>query len=116
MNSARAIFAMLALAAAGATSGQAQTPNTMSNSSMPGMKMSPADMNTMMSCKRMSKNAMMKSKRCSSMMKMHPAMMKMSSIDMKKMSSCMKMSDKAMMADKRCASIMEMHHKMMMGH
>ena len=72
-------------------------------------------MNTMMSCKRMSNTAMMKSKRCSDMMKKHAGMMKMSSRDMNKMSSCMKMSNKTMMADKRCASMMEMHKKMM-GH
>lgn len=116
MKSAHTILAILALAGVTATSGQAQAPNPMSHSSMSGMKMSRADMNTMMSCKRTSNAAMMKSKRCSTMMKMHPAMMKMSSRDMKTMSSCMKMSNKTMMADKRCASMMEMHHKKTMSH
>lgn len=116
MKFAPTIFAILALAGVTATSGQAQSPSQTSDSSMSGMKMSRADMNTMMSCKRMSNAAMMRNKRCSTMMKMHPAMMKMSSRDMKTMSSCMKMSNKAMMADKRCASMMEMHHKKTMSH
>lgn len=115
MKSAPTILAILALAGVTATSGQAQAPSPMSQSSMSGTKMSRADMNTMMSCKRMSNTAMMKNKRCSDMIKMHPAMMKMSSQDMKKMSACMKMSSKAMMADKRCASMMEMHHKKTMS-
>ena len=94
MNFARSIFAIFALAAAAATSGQAQSSSTMSHASMSGMKTDRADMNTMMSCKRMSNTAMMKSKRCSDMMKKYAGMMKMSSRDMNKMSSCMKMSNK----------------------
>ena len=113
MKLAHTTLAFLALATVAGTSGKAQTTSTMDQSAMSGMKMSTADMNTMMSCKRMSRTAMMKSKRCSNMMKMHPGMMKMSSMDMKKMSGCMKMSSKAMMADKRCASMMEMHKNMM---
>ena len=115
MTSARTVFAFLAFAVASSTSVQAHEPSTINHSSMSGMKTSRADMNTMMSCKRMSNTAMMKSKRCSDMMKKHAAMMKISSRDMNKMSSCMKMSNKSMMADKRCASMMEMHKKMM-GH
>ncbi len=86
------------------------------NSHMPAgsMAMSAADMNMMMSCKRMSETDMMRNERCANMMKMHPDMMKMSSMDMEKMSSCMKMSNEAMMADKSCASIMEMHRMKMM--
>ena len=39
------------------------------------MKMSPSEMKTMKSCQKMSHAAMMKSKKCSAMMKMHPDMM-----------------------------------------
>ena len=85
--------------------------NMAMDSQMPAgsMAMSAADMNRMMSCKRMSMTDMMKNKRCANMMKMHPDMMNMSMMDMEKMSSCMKMSKEAMMADQSCASMMEMH-------
>jgi hypothetical protein len=109
------IFASAVLAFAGAAPVSAQSQGSMKQSSMTGMKMSASDMAMMMSCKRMSKTAMMKNKRCADMMKMHPDMMKMSAADMKKMASCMKMSDKAMKADKRCASMMDMHQKKMMA-
>ncbi len=48
------------------------------------MKMSPAEMKTMKSCQKMSHSAMMKSKKCSAMMKMHPDMMKSDDGMMKK--------------------------------
>jgi hypothetical protein len=85
--------------------------NMAMDSRMPAgsMVMSAADMNMMMSCKRMSMNDMMKNERCAKMMKMHPGMMNMSMMDMEKMSSCMKMSKAAMMADSKCVSMMEMH-------
>ncbi len=85
--------------------------NMAMDSRMPAgsMAMSAADMNVMMSCKRMSMTDMMKNKRCANMMNMHPGMMNMSMMDMEKMSSCMKMSKAAMMSDPRCASMMEMH-------
>lgn len=105
------LFAAALAAAISASPATAQSKNgQMNHSSMMGMKMSKADMNMMMSCKRMSKSAMRKNSRCSNMMKMHPDMMNMSMSDMKKMSSCMKMSSRAMMSDKRCASMMKMHH------
>jgi hypothetical protein len=109
------LCASVVLSFGAAAPASAQQHDRMKHSSMTGMKMSAADMNMMMSCKRMSKTAMMKNKRCSSMMKMHPDMMKMSASEMRKMSACMKMSDKAMMVDKRCASMMEMHHDKMMS-
>lgn len=74
-----------------------------------------ADMNMMMSCKRMSNTAMMNDKRCANMMRMFPDMMNMSMMDMEKMSSCMRMSNQAMMADQSCASMMEMHRMKMMS-
>ena len=48
------------------------------------MKMSPSEMKTMKSCQKMSHAAMMKSKKCSAMMKMHPDMMKGDDAMMKK--------------------------------
>ena len=50
----------------------------MAKDAMPAdaMKMTPAEMKTMKSCQKMSHAAMMKSKKCSAMMKMHPDMMK----------------------------------------
>ena len=74
-----------------------------------GMAMSTADMNAMMACHKMSRTAMMKNKRCSTMMKAHPSMMKMSASDMKVMMACHKMSAPAKMKDKRCAGMMKMH-------
>lgn len=110
------LFAAALVAAISASPATAQHKNgQMNHSSTMGMKMSQADMNMMTSCKRMSKTAMMKNKRCSNMMKMHSDMMNMSMSDMEKMSSCMKMSSKAMMADERCASMMKMHHNKRMG-
>jgi len=100
--------AMLVFSAAAPASAQGQ--DSMNHSSMGGMKMSAADMDMMMSCKRMSKTEMMKSKGCSDTMKMHPNMMNMTHAEMKKMSACMSMSKSAMMADKSCASMMKMHH------
>ena len=99
--------AMLAFSAAAPVSAQGQ--DSMNHSAMRGMKMSAADMDMMMSCKRMSKTEMMNNKGCSDKMKMHPDMMNMTPAEMKKMSACMSMSKSAMMADKSCASMMEMH-------
>lgn len=99
--------AMLAFSAAAPVSAQGQ--DSMNHSSMGGMKMSAADMDMMMACKRMSKTEMMNNKGCSDTMKMHPDMMNMTHAEMKKMSACMSMSKSAMMADKSCASMMEMH-------
>lgn len=58
----------------------------MAKDSMPAdsMKMSPSEMKTMKSCQKMSHAAMMKSKKCSAMMKMHPDMMKGDDAMMKK--------------------------------
>lgn len=85
--------------------------------SAPGMTMpSSADMNTMMSCKKMSRTAMGKNKRCGSMMKMHPGMMRMSATDMQSMMSCKKMSHASMMNNKRCADMMSKHRGMMGSH
>ena len=86
------------------------------DSRMPaGSMASAADMNMMMSCKRMTNTAMMSDKRCANMMRMFPDMMNMSMMDMEKMSSCMRMSNAAMMADQSCASMMEMHRMKMMS-
>ena len=58
----------------------------MAKDAMPAdsMKMSPSEMKTMKSCQKMSHAAMMKSKKCSAMMKMHPDMMKGDDAMMKK--------------------------------
>ena len=101
--------AMFAFSAAAPVSAQEQ--DSMNHSAMGGMKMSAADMDMMMSCKRMSKTEMMNNKVCSDTMKMHPNMMSMTPAEMKKMSACMSMTKSAMMADKSCASMMEMHLK-----
>lgn len=102
------VSAMLAFSAAAPVSAQGQ--DSMNHPSMEGMKMSAADMDMIMSCKRMSKTEMMNNKGCSDTMKMHPDMMNMTQAEMKKMSVCKSMSKSAMMADKSCASMMEMHH------
>ena len=83
---------------------------------MASTKMTASDMKIMMSCKRMSKTAMMKNRGCQKMMKTHSSMMKMSAADMQKMQVCMKMPQKAMMEDKRCSDMMKMHHDGMKGH
>lgn len=99
--------AMLAFSAGAPVS--AQGHDSTNHSSMGGMKMSAADMDKMMSCRRMSKTEMMNDKGCSDAMKMHPDMMKMTHAEMEKMSACMGMSKSVMMADKSCASMMEKH-------
>ena len=73
------------------------------------MAMSTADMNAMMACHKMSRTAMMKNKRCSTMMKAHPSMMKMSAGDMKVMMACHKMTAPTRMKDERCTAMMKMH-------
>jgi len=115
MKMTNLLFASAALALGFAAPAYSQNSSgQMNHSAMSKMSMSAADMNMMMSCKRMSKTALMKNKRCMDMMKMHPKTSKMSRADMVKMSACMKMSKMAMMKDRRCASMMKMHHDEMM--
>ena len=117
MKPTNILYASIILAMAAGMPANAQTPKaSMNHSSMAPMKMSSADMKMAMSCKRMSKTAMMKNKRCQNLMNTHSAMMKMSTADMQKMQSCMKMPQKAMMNDKRCSDMMKTHHNGMMGH
>ena len=80
-------FRSLSICAAGLTIALvAPAAAQMAKDAMPAdsMKMSPSEMKTMKSCQKMSHTAMMKSKKCSAMMKMHPDMMKGDDAMMKK--------------------------------
>lgn len=114
MRTAKILCASVFLAISTSASVSAHPPSEPMNqknmSAHAGMAMSTADMNAMMACHKMAHTAMMKNKRCSTMMKAHPDMMKMSAADMKVMMACHKMSAPAKMKDKRCASMMKMHN------
>ncbi len=80
-------FRFLSICAVGLTVAfAAPAAAQMAKDAMPSdsMKMSPAEMKTMKSCQKMSHDAMMKSKKCGAMMKMHPDMMKSDDGMMKK--------------------------------
>jgi hypothetical protein len=72
------------------------------------MMMSHHDKSTMKSCMAMTDEHMMKSHKCSMMMKK----MNMSSDDMQAMKTCKGMSHDAMMADQKCMSMMKSHGMM----
>jgi hypothetical protein len=72
------------------------------------MMMSHHDKSTMKSCMHMTDEHMMKSHKCSMMMKK----MNMSSDDMHAMQMCKGMSHDAMMADQKCMSMMKSHGMM----
>jgi len=121
MTHVKILCASFLLAVAGGAPALAQ----MQHGSMGPKSMTPApattmpstgDMNTMMSCKKMSRTAMARSRRCGAMMSMHPGMMSMSATDMKSMMSCKKMSHGAMMNNRRCADMMNRHRGMMGTH
>lgn len=121
MMNVKMLCASLAIAVAGATPSYAQMQHgSMGRAPMastPAMAMpSAGDANTMMSCKKMARTAMMKNRRCSAMMKKHPQMMKMSPQGMQSMMSCMKMPHAAMMKSGRCSTMMKMHPGMMGAH
>ena len=77
---AGALAAMIVMSPATAQmSGGAMPSGSMSSGSMSSegdMKMTPADMKMMKSCKAMSHSRMMKNAKCMEMMRMHPDMMK----------------------------------------
>lgn len=112
MRTTKILCASIFLAISTSASVSAHPPSEPMNQKMSahaGTEMSTADMNAMMACHKMSRTAMMKNKRCSTMMKAHPSMMKMSASEMKVMMACHKMSTPAKMKDKRCAGMMKMH-------